>query len=633
MVLSLMRRHAKSYLIKFLIGMIAIVFIFYFGYSFRARNVVKIAVVNGEVISAREYEKAYRDLVEGLRRQYGDMWTDSLVKKLRLRQRALEGLIERKLISHEAKRFGLSVTKEEIQKAIMEYPAFQINGRFNLGRYQSLLRQNRMKPEDFEQSMAMELLQKKIRGLLWSFIPVTEQEIKDRYKFSNEKVKIGYVKFSPSRFKKGIQVNEQEFKAYFEKHKEEFRVPEKIRVRYIVINPDEFKDKVKITDEEIREYYEDNLASFRVKRQIKARHILFRLPPDATKEQEKKVRKKAEEVLKEARAGKDFAELAKKYSEGPTKSKGGDLGYFSKGMMVKPFEDAAFKLKKGEISDLVRTRFGYHIIKVEDMRDARTKPLNEVKGQIRDLLVRTKCKDLAYDKGLSLIDQMPYEVDLSKYAKEHSLTVNSTDFFSKTEPIPGLGGDPKLRETLFALEKEETTDLIELNGKYYIFQVAERKPSYLPKLEDVKDKVKSRFIEDKAAQAAKEAAERFLKEVRSGKAWDKLAKKQGVKTEHTDYFTRTGVVPKIGYAPGLQEMVFSLSERNPYPKKVFQNRSGSFVVRWEGKKDIDEKEYEKEKEKYRAALLYAKQNRLFEQWLQALKAKAQIEVITPVEKG
>ncbi|RLB41009.1 MAG: hypothetical protein DRH12_09230 [Deltaproteobacteria bacterium] len=633
MVLSLMRRHAKSYLIKFLIGMIAIVFIFYFGYSFRARNVVKIAVVNGEVISAREYEKAYRDLVEGLRRQYGDMWTDSLVKKLRLRQRALEGLIERKLISHEAKRFGLSVTKEEIQKAIMEYPAFQINGRFNLGRYQSLLRQNRMKPEDFEQSMAMELLQKKIRGLLWSFIPVTEQEIKDRYKFSNEKVKIGYVKFSPSRFKKGIQVNEQELKAYFEKHKEEFRVPEKIRVRYIVINPDEFKDKVKITDEEIREYYEDNLASFRVKRQIKARHILFRLPPDATKEQEKKVRKKAEEVLKEARAGKDFAELAKKYSEGPTKSKGGDLGYFSKGMMVKPFEDAAFKLKKGEISDLVRTRFGYHIIKVEDMRDARTKPLNEVKGQIRDLLVRTKCKDLAYDKGLSLIDQMPYEVDLSKYAKEHSLTVNSTDFFSKTEPIPGLGGDPKLREALFALEKEETTDLIELNGKYYIFQVAERKPSYLPKLEDVKDKVKSRFIEDKAAQAAKEAAERFLKEVRSGKAWDKLAKKQGVKTEHTDYFTRTGVVPKIGYAPGLQEMVFSLSERNPYPKKVFQNRSGSFVVRWEGKKDIDEKEYEKEKEKYRAALLYAKQNRLFEQWLQALKAKAQIEVITPVEKG
>ena len=633
MVLSLMRRHAKSYLIKFLIGIIAIVFIFYFGYSFRSRNVVKIAVVNGEVIGALEYEKAYRDLVESLRRQFKDMWNDSLVKKLRLRQRALEGLIERKLISHEAKRLGLSVTKEEIQKAIMEYPAFQVNGQFSMGRYRALLRQNRMKPEDFEQSIAMDLLQRKIRGLLWSFIPVTEQEIKDRYKFANEKVKIAYVMFSPLRFKKSIKVKEKDLEAFFERHKEEFSIPEKIKVRYIVIDPDDFKNKVRVTDQDVKEYYEDNFEAFKVKKQVRARHILFRLPPDATKEQEEKVKDKAEKVLKEARAGKDFGELAKKYSEGPTKSKGGDLGYFSKGMMVKAFEDAAFKLKKGEVSDLVRTQFGYHIIKVEDIKEARTKSLDEVKGEIRNLLIENRCKELAYDKGLGLIDQMPYEVDLQKYAKEHNLAVKVTDFFSKDEPVPGLGGGARLKESLFALGKEETTDLIELNGKYYIFQVAERRSSYVPKLDEVRDKVKASFVSDRAAEAAKVAAEKFLKEVRSGKDWDALVKKNGLKTEHTDYFTRTGGVPKIGYAPELQEMAFCLSEKSPYPETVFQNGLGSFVIKWEGRQDIDPKQYEKEKEKYRTAILYGKQNRLFEQWLEALKAKAHIELITPVEKG
>ncbi len=630
MVLSLMRRHAKSYLIKFLIGIIAIVFIFYFGYSFRSRNVVKIAVVNGEVISALEYDKAYRDLVEGLRRQYGDMWNESLVKRLKLRQRALEGLIERKLISHEAKRLGLRVTKEEIQKAIMEYPAFQVAGQFDIGRYRGLLRQNRMKPEDFEESIAMELLQRKIRGLLWSFIPVTEKEIRDRYRYANEKAKISFVKFDPSRFRKSIKVKKEELEVYFKKHQEEFRIPEKISVRYIPIDPETFKDKVKVSEQEIREYYEDNLEAFKVKKQVRARHILFRLSPDAKKEEEEKVRKRAESVLKKARAGENFAELAKKYSEGPTKSKGGDLGYFSRGTMVKPFEDAAFALKKGEISDLVRTQFGYHIIKVEDIKEARTKTLDEVKEEIRKILIQTKCRELAYDKGLSLMDQMPYEVDLDSYAKQHGLSTKTTDFFSMSQPIPKIGGSKKLKESLFALGKDETTDLIELNGKFYIFQVAERKKSYLPKLEEVKSKVEAKFIAERAAKAARAAAEKFLKEVRSGKGWETLAKKEGLKIEHTDYFTRITSVPKIGYAPELQEMAFSLSKKNPFPETVFENDSGSYVIKWEGSKEIDEKAFEKEKEKYRAAILYAKQNRLFEQWLDSLKGRARIELITPI---
>ena len=631
MVLSLMRKHAKSWLIKFLIGIIAIVFIFYFGYSFKTRSVVKIASVNGEVITGVEYQKAYRDLVEGLRRQYRDAWNDNLIKTLRLKNRALEGLIEKKLITWEAKRLGLTVTKSEVQDAIMKYPAFQVNGSFDIGLYRNLLRQNRMKPEDFEDAISDDLLRRKVREFLWSFVTVTDQEVLNAYSYAKQKVKISFIRFDPEKFKKQIKVKEQDLEKFFEEHKEEFRIPAKIKVSYILLDPKDFKSQVKVSDDEIKEYYEENLDTFKEPKKVKARHILFRLKPNASKEDEEKVKKKAEEVLKLAREGKDFAELAKKYSEGPSKSSGGDLGYFSKGKMVKAFENAAFSLKKGEISDLVRTRFGYHIIKVEDIKEARTKPLEEVKEKIKDILVNNACTDLANEKGMSLLDQMPYDIDLGEYAKDHGLEVHVTDFFSENEPIPGVGGSKKLRESLFVLEKGETTDLVEVGGKFYIFQLKERQASYLPELKEVKDKVKERFISYLAAEKAKKTAEKFLEELKSGKEWGALAKERGVEPQETDYFTRIGSIPKIGYEPGLAEMAFSLSKETPYPDKVYETPRGAYVIRWEGKKDIDQKKFENEKGQYRFSVFQRKQGQLFQKWLDALKQEAEIKIITPVE--
>ncbi len=633
MVLSLMRKHAKSWLIKFLIGMIAIVFVFYFGYSFRSGGVVKIAYVNGELITGVEYDKAYRDLLDRYMRQYGEAWNNKLIKTLKLRTRALEGLIEQKLISYEAKRLGLSVTEKEIQEAILKYPAFQVNGRFDMGRYRALLGRNKMKPEDFEDAMALDLLQQKIRQLLLSFCPVSDQEVKSHYSYLNEKIKIGFVRFEADKFKEQVKVSKEDVLEFFEKHREEFRIPEKIKVAYIRLDPKEFEKDVSISPEEVKEYYEYNLDSFIEPEKVKARHILFRLKRGASKEEEEAVRKKAEAVLKEAKEGKDFAQLAKKYSEGPTKDKGGDLGWFSRGQMVKAFEEAAFGLEKGQISDLVKTEFGYHIIKVEDKRPRRTKPLEEVKDEIIKTLKKSKAAELAHEKGLTLMDQMPYDVELASYAKEHGLKVQTTPLFSMDKPIPGVPAGQKVREVLFSLEKGETSDLVEILGKFYIFQVVERKPSHLPELKEVEGKVRKRVIEEKAAQMANEAAERFLAQVRSGADWNKLAKEKGLTAQSTDYFTRRGPVPNIGYEPGLQEMVFALSEKEPYPKKVYVSGNSSYVVRWEGFKGIDPKEYEKDKDRYKFSLMYLKHNEIFKQWLEALRQKAQIEIVTPVDEG
>ncbi|MEE4354164.1 MAG: SurA N-terminal domain-containing protein [Desulfatiglans sp.] len=630
MVLSLMRKHAKSWLIKFFIAIIALVFIFYFGYSFTAREGLKVAFVNGEVITGQEYRKAYNDLREGLYRQYKSVWNDSLIKVFKLRSRALDNLIDQKLISQEARRLGLNVTEDEIQKAIMDHPAFKVDGKFVLARYRSLLSHNRMEPEAFEAGIARELLERKVEQLLYVFTRSTAQEVLEYYTFLNEKVDLSYVQFKPDEFKKGVDPEQTSMKGFFEEHKEDYRVPEKIKVSYITLDPVRFRDQIGVSDSDIEKYYGYNIDTFVQPKQIRARHILFKLKEDATEEDEKGVRERAQSVLEKAVKGSDFAGLAKKYSEGPTKAKGGDLGFFGSGQMAKPFEEAVFNLEKGGISDLVRTRFGYHIIKVEEIKEERTRPLDEVRDEIFKTLADSSSADLAHEKGLSLIDQMPYELDLAQYGEEQGFKSEETDFFAVDDPMPGLGGDKKLRQSLFSIEKGGTSELIKLKDKFYIFQVIEKMPSHLPTIEEVSGRVRNDVIAYLAAREAKSAAEAYLSELHRGKGWDELARERGKKPEKTGLFTRNSSIPKIGYERDLQEIVFSLNENKPYPDKVFENSKGSFVIRWEEKGEIEKKQFEDEKEQYGFSLMQTKHRHSFEKWLNHLREKAEIKIVSPV---
>lgn len=631
MLLSLMRRHAKSYIIKFLIGIIAIVFIFYFGYSFRSREGLKVAVVNGEMISGVEYQKAYRTILENYQKQYKGFWNDSLIKSLGLRTQALESLIREKLISQESRRIGLDVTGKEVQDRILSYPVFQFQGRFDEGRYRALLQNNHMTPEEFEEGIAAELLRQKMEQFLMSIMPITDPEVLDYYTLTNEQVKISFVHFSPKNYESSVTAEPAAMEAYFEEHKEDYRIPDKIKITYIEVNPDQYGDRTTISDKQVSDYYEENLDLYKEKKQVRARHILFKLDMGASEAEETKVREKARKVLERAGKGENFETLAKEFSEGPTKDKGGDLGYFSEGQMVKPFEEAAFKLKMGEISDLVRTTFGYHLIKVEDIKEARTKAIEEVSQGIRDTLSGLARSDYAHEKALSLIDQMPYDADLTQYAKERGMPVKTTDFFAQNEPIPDIKGDSKLHNTLFSMQKNDITDLIELNETFYIIQIADTKPSYLPGLDEAREEVNKDYIAYLAKVEAKSAAEAFQKQIGEGKTWEEGIKSQGLEVITTGFFKRSDNMEKIGYLPELKEAAFALNEKKRYPDKTFENDEGAFVIRWEESKGIDKKSFEEEKEKYRASLLRSKHRALVGDWIETLRKKADVEIITPVE--
>jgi len=422
MFITLMRKHTKGIMIKIMIGLIATVFIFWGIYSIRERPGTKIAYVNGDLITGQEYDAVYRDMLNALQKQYRDYWNDNLIRVFQLRQRALNSLIDKRLISQEAVRLGLGITDDEVADAIRVNPAFQVNGGFDEGRYRSLLRYNRMEPEDFESGMRSELLGQKIHQLITSFFPITDMEIEHYYTYQKEKINIGFVSFNPKDFGEKIEVKQDEKEDYFKENKEKYRIPERIKIARLTLEPSDFVDTVTITEKEISDYYELSQERFKEPKKIKARHILFKLSSDASESEEAGAKEKALAILERAREGEDFSELARKYSQGPTASEGGDLGYFKRGKMVKSFEELAFSLKRGELGGPVRTEFGWHIIKVDDIKDATVKTLPEARDQIVTTLKKDISRDMAHERALTLMDQMPYDIDLSTYASEHGLT-------------------------------------------------------------------------------------------------------------------------------------------------------------------------------------------------------------------
>ena len=625
MLLSLMRKHAKSWLIKVVIAIIALVFIFYFGYSFTAKEGVTMAKVNGEVITGLEYQKEYSELLANLQKEYQSVWSENLIEVFKLKERALEGLIDKKIISQEARRIGMDVTEKEIQDAILSVPAFQFNGLFNGNRYQSVLANNRMNPEDFEAVISQDLLQQKLLQFLTTFMPLSDKEILEQYTFVNEQVKVGFAKFLPDDFKDLVTIDQAELQKYFEKHIEEYRIPEKVSISYITADPENYAEGISPSEQEIQNHYEDNLGRYKEERQVKARHILFNLAASAPLEVDNEVKDRALAVLEKAKGGEDFAKLAAEHSEGPTKEKGGDLGYFSKGQMVQPFEDAAFSMKKDEISDLVRSSFGYHIIKIEDIKEEKIKSLEDVREEIAKMLVNIESEDIANEKALTLIDQMPYDVDLIQYAEQHKMPVEKTDYFSQNEPIPVLEGDQKLRQSIFSLDNKDVSELIELNDKFYIIQVTDKKASYLPENNEVAENLNNNYKDYLAGLEAKKAAVEYLAELKSGKDWEELAREKDIKTDSTDFFSRQGMDAKIGYAPDLMETAFKLDNDNRYADRVIESGSGAFVIRWEEYKGIDETKFQEEKEKYSNSILITKQQTVFGDWVKKLKESADID--------
>jgi len=238
---------------------------------------------------------------------------------------------------------------------------------------------------------------------------------------------------------------------------------------------------------------------------------------------------------------------------------------------------------------------------------------------------------MAHERALSLMDQMPYDIELATYAAQHGLTGKESDYFPKNGTIPVLGGDERLKESINSLGKGEVSEVIEHKDKFYIIQVVDIKDSYIPKISDVSEKLNKDFMDHISLVAAKREAEGYLEELKGGADWSELAKKENLKTEETGFFSRGENIPKIGFAPSLYEAAFSLSSQKRYPDEVFKVNKKVYVIRWVNRKDINREDFSKEKKDFKQALLLTKERRISNAWLQSIKEEAEIKIVTPLE--
>jgi peptidyl-prolyl cis-trans isomerase D len=629
-MLDLMRKKAGSWMIKFILGAIIVVFAFWGVGSYNASRLVTVATVDDEVITYEAYRDTYGRLLEEVRQRFGDNLDDNLLKTMNLEQIALDQLINDQLLINEAHRLGLAVTDEELARAIGAVGAFQDENGFDPNRYRRVLAANRMTPEGFELNQRQAMLIGKLRSLVGETVRVPEVEARQWYDFANTKVALAYVRVDPRQFNE-VAVSDEEVQAYYEAHKENYRVEAMRRARYLVFRPEAYKDQVAVSDDEVAEFYAANPDMFHREESVEASHVLIRTAETDSVEAVEAARQRAAEVARKAREGADFAELAREYSEGPTAANGGHLGRFSRGQMVKPFADQAFSMEAGETSDPVKTEFGWHVIRVDQVHPEVTRPLEEVREEIRARIVMRKARILAFEAADGAWDAAYDEGGLEAVAKARNLTLAETGMFPRSGPDGmGIQEPRKFAAAAFELGPGEISDVQELRDGYYLIEVVDEKPARVPELAEVAEAVRADALAAKRSDLARQEAETILEAARAGETLEKLAADKGLKVEKTDLFGRQEPIPVIGASPRMSEAVFGLNEASPWPEQVFNVNNAWYVVRLAQRQAPEAAGFAAEREQIVRQLLQRQQASAFEALLARLRERSAIEINSEV---
>src|SRR5262245_4279291 len=541
-MLDRMRRHRDW--LKWSLGLVCVAFVLFYipdflrGSGADAASSDTIAKVEGREITSGEFRRTYQAQLQAYRSAYGNNMSEQLLKQLGIDQQILQQMVDERAALAEADRLGITVSDEEVRQRIFAMPAFQDNGAF-IGdvRYQQLLRMQRppMIPAEFEDNVRRGLAVEKLRASITDWLSVPDNELEKEYRRRNDKVKLAVVSFTADSLRAQVSATDAEVAAYFDGHKNDFKIPEKRKIRYMLIDIDAMRAKVVIPEADIEREYKNNEEQYSTPEQVRASHILLKTEgkDDAA------VKAKAEELLKQARGGADFAELAKKNSEDEASAKnGGDLDYFGRGRMVPEFDQAVFAMKPGDISELVKTQYGYHIIKLVDKKNATTRTLAEVRQQLTDQLAYQRAQAQAQDLAQNLEKQIKSPADLDKVAKAQGLTVQESGFFARDEPILGLGPAPEAASKAFELKQSAVAGPLRASRGFVFETMVARQDPYVPKVDEVKDKVRDEVVKQKAREASKQKAADIAAKLKSAGDFEKAAKAAGVKAKPTDHIRR-----------------------------------------------------------------------------------------------
>jgi peptidyl-prolyl cis-trans isomerase D len=525
-----------------------------------------IARVGGEDVTVQEVRDTARQM---LQQQGAQLGPNASVLLPFFAQRAADQLIDRQALLVEAQHLGLKASPQEVKDELQHGRYSQYffpNGNFvGEAEYEGMLQRANLTPSMFEDNVSKEIMISKLQALITGSASVGDAAIRQEFDKQNTRVKFEYAILKEDDVKKGLHPTSEELKAFYDSHQKNYAnsIPEKRKIKYAMLDTGKIESGVQITHDELQAYYNQHRDQYRVAEQAKVSHILIKTPlpgPDGKVDEKGVVeaQRRAEDLLKQLKGGAKFEDLAKKYSEDPGSAKeGGSLGWIGKGRTVPEFEKAAFSLPKGQISDLVKSSYGFHIIRVDDRQDAHMKTLDEVKGEIEPILKQQKTQQIAQKQAEDLLQQAKTQ-GLEPAAAAKGVPVATSDFFGRKDLVPGLGPAPQLMDAVFTATEKSPAEMAATSQGFAVFQLMAVKPQSTPTFDEISGRVEEEFKNERSNVLLTQKTQELSDRAKSGHDLRKAAKDLGAEVKTSEFVAPDGQVPDIGSMTGQASVAFSM---------------------------------------------------------------------------
>jgi peptidyl-prolyl cis-trans isomerase D len=592
------------------------------GMGDKVANSNYIMKINGQSIYFSEYNSALENTRNYMRSIFGDAF-DSLAQDGEIEKQVISDLQDKYLLVQKAEEYGITVSDDELLAIITSLPSFQIDGQFHRDTYLAMLAGSRVTPAQFEESLKTERIAEKMREVLGSSVAVSDEEVAKEYNYKNTQASVSYVSLHADDFIHLIKPTDEALQAYYNQNLEKYRTPKLIKLNYTYFDPAEFTPSAVVTDQDVENYYNFNKDQFNLPEQVNASHILIKVDDWHNTASAKAAEEKAASILKELQAGLKFSDAAVKYSADSSAANGGSLGWFTRGQMVPEFENAAFALNAGETSGIVKSMYGYHIIKVDEKSTSQSISLDEAKDEIRRALTvqaaQGEYREFVFNRYTAVVRAS----NLTAYNAESDtkLPIRETGFFAATDIVEPISGNPTTIDRLFRLGKSEVSQVETINNVSYIFEIADVKESRIPEFEEVRQAVTVDYVNAEAVKLAYAKAE----EAMNATSIQAVSQELSLNYTTTPKFVRVQQIPGIGMNLDLNDAVFN-TEVGKFITKPFVNGSNVYIVFVNDITAPSPDELKDYADMIKNELFVVKSNAAIKAFLDNLKSTAKIEI-------
>ena len=627
-MLDRMRRH-KGWL-KWSLALVVIAFVFLYVPGFMDQTGGAglpsdvIARVGDKEIALLDFQQIYTRQLQAYRLESGGEISEEMLRSLGIDRQILQQMIDGHAALAEAERLGIEVSDAEVRERILTLPAFQIDGRFiGEASYRQLLQQQRppISPGQFEEEIRNEILVDRLQTAVTGWMRVSDAEVADEHRRRNERIRVDVVAFRATDFRDEVEATDDDVALLFAEESGNYEIAEKRRLRFLLVDQTAIFDSLTLTEDEVRLYYDANLPQYQTPGQVRASHILLRVDGD----DDEAVAARAAALAAEARGGADFAELAREHSEDETNAEsGGDLGSFGRGRMVPEFENAAFAMAAGEVSDPVRSPFGFHVIQVTEKQEEVTQPFAEVRGAIENVLKRERSSARATSLARAIAAEATTPADLERAASARGYELQESGFAARGEPILGLGLAQEVSAQAFAIDPGSVAGPVPTPSGPAFVTVTDIQDPYIPELDEVREQVREDVILKKSLTLAQERAAGAAETLKTAEDFVAAAEQAELSLGSSDFVTRGSTLPEVGSSPAVEAVAFAMTPGTV--SDVIQTGNAVAIVHLAERVEASAADLAQNRDTLRDELMFQRQSRFFTAYMDNVKARLAITI-------